>query len=183
MKIFFNDWMSILRIFVIGICGYASLIIILRNSGTRTLSKMNSFDLIVTIALGSTFATSLLQKSVSLADAVFAFALLVGLQYALTYFSVRSPKFNRMVKDNPVLLFAKDDFLEGPMLKAHVSRDEVIAGIRMQGIASLEEVLFVVLETNGEITAVRKSKSVQDFNSEKRIALSSHVTPDPKKYS
>lgn len=172
-----------MRIFIIGICGYAALILILRNSGTRTLSKMNSFDFIVTIALGSTFATSLLQKSVSLADAVFAFTLLVGLQYVLTYFSVRSSKFNRMVKDNPILLFAQGDFLEEPMLQAHVTREEVIAGIRKQGIPTLDEVLFVVLETNGEIIAVRKSKSAQNINSEKRLALSSHVTPDPKKFS
>lgn len=172
-----------LRILVIGVCGYSALILILRISGTRTLSKMNSFDFIVTIALGSTFATSLLQKSVSLADAVFAFTLLVGLQYVLTYFSVKSPKFNRLVKDKPVLLFAEGEFLEEPMLKAHVGREEVIAGIRKQGIPSMDEVLFVILETNGEIIAVRKSMSVQDITSEKRIALSPQVLPDPKKYS
>lgn len=175
--------MSLLRILIIGVSGYVALILILRNSGTRTLSKMNSFDFIVTIALGSTFATSLLQKSVSLADAVFAFALLVGLQYLLTYLTVKSQKFSRLVKDNPILLFANGEFLEGPMRKAHVTREEILAGIRKQGLPTLDEVLFVVLETNGEIIAVRKSKSAQDINHEKRMTFSSHVTPDPKKYS
>jgi uncharacterized membrane protein YcaP (DUF421 family) len=56
-KIFFNVWESIVRTLVIGVLAYAILILQLRISGKRTLSKMNAFDFIVTIALGSTLAT------------------------------------------------------------------------------------------------------------------------------
>lgn len=42
---------------VIGVLAYASLILLLRASGKRTLSKMNAFDFIVTVALGSTLAS------------------------------------------------------------------------------------------------------------------------------
>ena len=50
------------------------LVIFLRLSGKRTLSKMNAFDLVVTVALGSTLATVLLTKDVALADGALAFA-------------------------------------------------------------------------------------------------------------
>jgi uncharacterized membrane protein YcaP (DUF421 family) len=49
-------------------------------SGKRTLSKLDAFDLIVTVALGSTLATVLLSRDVALAEGIVAFALLVGLQ-------------------------------------------------------------------------------------------------------
>ena len=51
---------------------------LLRVSGKRTLAKLNAFDLVVTVALGSTLATVLLSQSVALADGLLGFALLVG---------------------------------------------------------------------------------------------------------
>lgn len=181
MNLFFNNWESLFRIFVIGVLGYLSLILILRISGTRTLSKMNSFDFVVTITLGSTFASAILQKSVSLADVIFAFSLLVGLQYFLTFLTVKYPIVDKLVKDDPILLFANDKFLKKSMMKAHVSEGEVLASIRKQGISDVNQVMFVVLETNGEIIAVKKDKASEGL--ERRLSLSSQVTPDPKKYS
>ena len=53
-KILFNDWQSIINILIITIAAYLSLVFILRISGKRTLSQMNAFDLIITMAIGST---------------------------------------------------------------------------------------------------------------------------------
>jgi len=53
---FFDSWFGLLRVIVIGTLAYAALIALLRVSGKRSLSKMNAFDLVVTVALGSTFA-------------------------------------------------------------------------------------------------------------------------------
>ena len=52
-NIFFDNVDSLLRTMVIGVCGYVGLIILLRLAGNRTLAKMNAFDLVVTVALGS----------------------------------------------------------------------------------------------------------------------------------
>ena len=86
---FFSSWTSIARVLLVGVAAYAGLVLLLRVSGKRTLTKMNAFDLVVTVALGSTLATVLLTKSVALADGLAAFALLILLQYGLTWLSVR----------------------------------------------------------------------------------------------
>lgn len=159
---FFSTTDSLVHLFVVGVLGYISLILILRITGNRTLSKMNSFDFIITIALGSSFASALHQKSVALSDAVGAFVLLAGLQFIITWLSVRFPRFNKFVKGNPVLLFAEGEFLRQAMKKAHVTEDEVISGIRQQGVSSIEEVSFVVLEANGKIVAAVKKLSSEE---------------------
>jgi uncharacterized membrane protein YcaP (DUF421 family) len=69
---------------------YAFLIFALRAPGKRALSKMNAFDLVVTVALGSTLAMVLLSKDVTLAEGALALALLIGLQFAVTWSSVRA---------------------------------------------------------------------------------------------
>ena len=66
-NVMFDGWTSVLRTFILGGLAYVTLIVMLRTSGKRTLSKMNAFDFIVTVALGSTLATTLLSKDASLA--------------------------------------------------------------------------------------------------------------------
>lgn len=88
---FFSSWTSITRVLLVGVAAYAGLLLLLRVSGKRTLTRMNAFDLVVTVALGSTLATVLLTKSVALADGLVASTLLIFLQYGLTWLSVRSP--------------------------------------------------------------------------------------------
>ena len=81
---FFDSWLGLLRVGVVGSLAYLALVLLLRVSGKRTLSKMNAFDFVVTVALGSTLATVLLSKDVALAEGVVAFTLLIGAQYLIT---------------------------------------------------------------------------------------------------
>jgi uncharacterized membrane protein YcaP (DUF421 family) len=57
---FYDGWFRLVRVLVVGSCGYVALIALLRISGKRTLAKLNAFDFVVTVALGSTLATVLL---------------------------------------------------------------------------------------------------------------------------
>lgn len=61
-EIWFNGWSGLARVMIVAVAAYVALIIVLRVSGKRVLSKMNAFDLIVTVAIGSAFATILLSK-------------------------------------------------------------------------------------------------------------------------
>ncbi len=115
---------------------------------------MNAFDLIVTVALGSTLATVLLSSSVSLSEGLLAFALLCGLQYAVAWLSVRSPRFQDLVKAEPSLLFYDGRFLEAALRRERVTREEVLAAVRAAGHGELAAVAAVVLETDGSFSVV-----------------------------
>ncbi len=154
---FFDTWYDLLRILVVGICAYVGLVVLLRTTGKRTLSKMNAFDLVVTVALGSTLATVLLSSDVSLSEGFLAFALLCGLQYIVAFVSVRSERFQNLVKAEPSLLFFRGDFLPGMLRKERVTEEEVLAAIRSQGLADVSQVDAVVLETDGSFSVVSGS--------------------------
>lgn len=62
---FFDSWSGPLRVVFLGLCAYLTLVVALRPSGKRALAKMNAFDLVVTVALGSTLATVLLTSDVA----------------------------------------------------------------------------------------------------------------------
>lgn len=156
-NLFFNNWESLLRIFIMTVLAYAAIIILLRSSGKRTLSKMNAFDFIVTIALGSTLATVSLNKNIALSDGVLAFILLIGLQYLISFAAVRSALFSRLIKSTPSLLLYKGQMLTQVMKKERITPGEIYAILREKGLSSLEEAGAVILETDGSLTVVKEA--------------------------
>ncbi|MFP5212910.1 MAG: DUF421 domain-containing protein [Acidobacteriota bacterium] len=154
---FFSDWGSLGRVALVGVLAYAALVLLLRISGKRTLSKMNAFDLVVTVAIGSTLATVLLSKSTTLADGIVAFGLLISMQFAVTWSSVRSTWVRQIVKAEPSLLFFRGEFLKKAMQAERVTDSELIAAARSQGFGTMNELEAIVLETDGTFSVISKS--------------------------
>jgi hypothetical protein len=130
---FFNGWYTLLRTIVVGVLAYAGLMVLLRISGKRTLAKMNAFDLVVTVALGSTLATIALSADVALAQGLLALALLVALQFVITWSSVRWSWVRRTVTGEPSLLLLRGEFLHAALLRSRVTEEEVRAALRSRG--------------------------------------------------
>ena len=158
-EMLFQDWSDLGRTLIVGVLAYIALVALLRASGKRTLSKMNAFDLVVTVALGSTLATILLSEDVALAEGIVAFVVLIGLQFAITWSSYRSERVSDLVKSTPSLLFYEGTYLDSAMRRERIVRSEVNAAIRAQGFASVSSVLAVVLETDGSVTIVERNGS------------------------
>lgn len=154
----YDDWSGIARILMIAPAAYLSLVIILRVSGKRTLSKLNAFDFIVTIAIGSTLASIITTRSLALAEGLAALAVLVGLQYLVTATSVRWPMVNAIVKAEPSLLLRNGEPLQAAMRRQRVTLDELTAAVRQAGGSSLEAAQAVYLETDGSLTAIVPSR-------------------------
>ena len=152
---FFKSWPELGRTVLIGILAYLALVVLLRISGKRTLSKLNAFDLIVTVAFGSTLASVIMSKDVALAEGVLAFAVLIGLQFVITLLSVHFKPFSRLVKAEPQLLLFEGDFMLDAMQRERVTRAEVCAAVRSGGAASLDKVRAVVLETDGSLSVLK----------------------------
>lgn len=154
-KIFFDTWDSLLRTLIITILSYIALVAMLRISGKRTLTQMNAFDFIITIALGSAFATVTLNKDVVLADGILVLSLLVLLQYAITWLSVRYKAVNKLITNKPALLVYKGEIYMDVLKKERITRDELQEALRREGIDTITQVKAAVLETAGNITVIR----------------------------
>src|SRR5919106_5772400 len=141
----FDSWAGLGRVLLVGTLTYVALVLLLRISGKRTLTKLNAFDLVVTVALGSTLATVLLSSSVALAEGVLALGLLIFLQYAIAGLSVRSPGFQALIKAEPTLLLHRGRLLDGAMKAERITREEILAALRASGAADLSGIAAVVL--------------------------------------
>jgi uncharacterized membrane protein YcaP (DUF421 family) len=153
----FDSPQDLLRILAIGVLTYGVLIAILRVSGKRTLAKLNAFDFVVTVALGSVLAAVMITPDVSLASGAAAFGLLVLLQFAMAFLSVRVGRFQRLLKARPTLVVRDGLLLADEMARQRVTRSEILQVLRQHGIASVEEAAAVVLETDGSLSVLQHS--------------------------
>ncbi|MBO3759350.1 YetF domain-containing protein [Ciceribacter sp. L1K22] len=150
----FQNWSGIWRTVLVGVLAYAALVLFLRISGKRTLAKLNAFDLVVTVALGSTLSAIMLQASIPLATGVTALALLILLQFLVTFVSVRSPRFASAVRSEPTLLAHQGAFCEKAMVRERITRDEALSAIRTAGGAGVDKVESLVLESDGSMSVI-----------------------------
>jgi len=156
-SMFFQNWQGIVRTVIVGLLAYATLVAFLRISGKRTLAKLNAFDLVVTVALGSTLSAILLQESVALAEGATALALLILAQFAVTYLSVRSPAFAGAVRSEPALLARDGAFCEAAMRRERITKPEALSAVRSSGGRGIENVESLILESDGSISVSLKS--------------------------
>lgn len=152
----FDGWSGLVRILIIAPAAYAALVLILRVSGKRTLSKLNAFDFVITIAIGSTLASIITSKSLALVEGLAALGLLVAMQYLATAASVRFKGFNRRVKAEPALLLRDGRMLTQAMRRARITEGEIEAAARAGGVDRPDQLDAVFLEADGSLTALRR---------------------------
>ncbi|MBX0332409.1 DUF421 domain-containing protein [Pontibacter sp. HSC-14F20] len=158
-NIFFDGWGSIIRTLSVTIMGYIAMIVLLRASGKRTLSKMNAFDFVVTVALGSVLASLSLNKNVSLADGITSFFVLIFLQYLITWLSVRIRQVKQVITSQPTLLLYKGELLEGALKRERITIEEINSAARNGGQENLSVIDAMILESTGDITVIPTLKS------------------------
>lgn len=154
----FGGWGELGRVLVFGVVAYVGMVFFLRLSGKRTLSKMDTFDFVITTALGSALAQVVLSRDGALSTGLAAFAVIIGLQFVVTWCSHHSALVRRLIKDEPTLLYFRGEFLQAAMRREHVPEIEILAAVRGYGIASLEDVEAVVLEADSNFSVIRRAE-------------------------
>lgn len=152
---FFDNLQGLFRVCLVSVLAYGWLVVVLRLAGKRSLSKLNAFDLVVTVALGSTLATVLLTKDVAFLEGALAFCMLAFLQWSVSRLSITSRWFGQLVRSQPRLLVENGEYRNAPMVEERVTVEEVDAAIRNAGVGRREDVAAVVLETDGSMSVIR----------------------------
>lgn len=155
---FYDNVSGLVRVLVVGTLAYAALVLLLRVSGKRTLSQLNAFDFIVTVALGSTLATIVLSSDVALAEGVLTLALLAALQFAVAWLSVRLPRVRRALTSRPTLLVRDGEPIAAALARERISEQSLHQTIRSAGVGSVSLVSAVVVETNGTLSVITRDQ-------------------------
>jgi uncharacterized membrane protein YcaP (DUF421 family) len=154
---FFEGWGGIEHILLIAGVGYVAIVLYIRVLGKRVLSKFDAFDFIITVSLGSAFAGLVTSKESTVSDAVVALGALVMLQWVAGWVSKVIPGMQHLIRSDPSLLFYRGTFLKEVMEREHVNKEEILAGMRMAGFSSIDDVEAVIMERDGSLSAIPRT--------------------------
>lgn len=172
---FFGSFDGLVHVGAAAVLAYLALVIFLRATGKRSLAKLNAFDFVITVALGSTLATVVVTKSVPLVEGALALFALLALQFLLTWLSVRQHWLKRMVRSEPTLLLSNGVLLDDALRRERVTRGEAYAALRKRGIGRVEDVAALVLETDGSFSVIARQggglTTLVDVNGAERRGL------------
>ena len=155
---FFESWYNVERTVTLSIVGYAALFTMLRISGKRTLSKLNVFDFVFVVAVGSVFASMIVSKDVTFVEGVAAMGTLMLIQLLLAELAARFPTLERIINGEPTLLLSNGKFIPEALKKERVTEEEVRGAIRGEGVTRVEDVNAVTMENDGTLTVAWMSK-------------------------
>ncbi len=162
LEAFFDGWEGVIEIILVAPIMYVAVILAIRITGKRATSQMNNFDWIVTVAIGALTASGIVIDSVSFVEAITAIAILLGAQYLLTSRILFSKRLARLVKARPTLLVHKGELIHDALRQERVTPSEVMSAVRENGLIDLEEVQWVILETDATLSVIPKDD--RDFS-------------------
>jgi uncharacterized membrane protein YcaP (DUF421 family) len=155
-KLFFSDWNRLVSICITTFTAFITLFLFLRIGGKRTLAKLNAFDFVVTVALGSVLAYMMLGL-VPYVEGALVLLLIIGMQYVFAWMSRINKKMEELINSVPTLLYYDGHFIEQAMRAEALTKEEIFATVRSTGIEYFEEIRAVVMELNGQISIIKKT--------------------------
>jgi uncharacterized membrane protein YcaP (DUF421 family) len=146
---------------------YVFLLIGLRLAGKRELGQFNPFDLVVLLLLSNTLQNAIIGNDNSLAGGLLGAAVLLAVNYAVVRFLYRHPAIERLVEGDPDVLVRDGETIQHRMERELITKDQLEAAARRQGIDSLDRVRECRLETGGALTFIeRKPTGDEERHSE-----------------
>jgi uncharacterized membrane protein YcaP (DUF421 family) len=128
-----------------------------RLLGRRELSSLEPFDLILLVVVGDLVQQGVTQNDESLTGALLAISTIGLLTVALSYLSFRFKRLRPILNGEPIVLVEDGKVIEPNLRRQRLTQEEIGAEARLEGISSLAEVRWAILETNGRISFVEKS--------------------------
>jgi uncharacterized membrane protein YcaP (DUF421 family) len=137
---------------------YCFLLFITRVVGRRELSTLEPFDLILLIVLGDLIQQGVTQSDYSFTGLMLAAGTIAIMQTSVSWIGYRSPKRAGLVLEGePIVIVQDGKCLERNASRERIRKEEVLEAARKNGIGSLDEIEWGILETSGEMTFIKKS--------------------------
>jgi uncharacterized membrane protein YcaP (DUF421 family) len=128
-----------------------------RVIGRRELSSLEPFDLILLVMIGDLVQQGVTQNDFSVTGMLLAGTTIALLTMAVSYGSFKLPFLRPVLDGDPVIVVEDGKPLSRNLARNRITHEELLAAARIEGIGSISDVQWAVLETSGKLSFVTKS--------------------------
>ena len=133
---------------------YFVIIIGIRVMGKRQIGELEPIELVLMLLISDLAAVPMQDFGIPLLNGVLPIVTLLSLSMLLSFFSMHSIRFHRLVCGNPTTLIQDGVIRQDALRRNRFTLDELLEGLRVQGVTDLETVKYAVLETNGQLSVL-----------------------------
>ena len=135
--------------------------LLVRLLGKRELGQMTPFEFIVMVVIGDLIQQGITQNDFSMVGATLAISTFAFWGLVLSWLSYLSPRAARVLEGEPRVIIRHGELLGDNTRRDRLTRGEIEAEMRLAGIASMSEVAWAVLETNGKISFIKREPDAE----------------------
>lgn len=134
---------------------YFALLIILRFAGRRSLSELTIFDFILLLIISEATQQALLGDDFSFTNAALVIITLVTIDVVLSRMKWRWPTFDLWMEGSPTIVVENGVALDSRLRAMHLRVEDILEAAReKQGLATLAQIKFAIVEKNGKISII-----------------------------
>lgn len=139
---------------------YFFLWLIFRVSGKRTLSEVTTFDFILLLIIGEATQEALIDQDHSIIGSMILITTLIFTDVSLSFLSYKFKIFERILNNVPLIILVDGKPLKSRMSKARIETDDILEAARInEGLESLDQIKYAILEKDGTISILPKAKN------------------------
>lgn len=156
------------------------VLVVFRLVGKKEVNQAVMTDLLMVILIAEIAGNAMIGQETSVLGCLTSAMTLVGSWYILNWFTARSEKATKFVEGTPTLMVAEGKMLTDNMKKENLSREELFAALRGQGIESLSDVRYAVMELDGKLSIIQKdAPDSKSASSGEKLDLWEEVISEP----
>jgi uncharacterized membrane protein YcaP (DUF421 family) len=135
---------------------YAFVVFLMRVMGRRELSSLSAVDLVLLVVLGDAIQQGLTQDDYSVTGSIIAVSTIAAVQVGISYLSFRSRRARHVLQGEPIVIVQNGRLIDRNVRRERLTEDDVAEEMRAQQIASVEDVEWGILESNGTMSFIPK---------------------------
>ena len=135
---------------------YIFVVVTLRMMGKRQIGELEASELVVTIIISEIAAMPITNIEVPLGTNITAMLVLMSLEVLISFFAFKSPRLRSFLYGKPSVFYENGKLNQDEMLKQRFNIADIMEEIRGNGVCTLSDVEFIVMETNGKVSVILK---------------------------
>lgn len=137
---------------------YFLLMVGLRLMGKRQIGELEPSELVLTLIISDLASVPMQDFGIPLVNGVFPIVTLLCLSMLLSFFSLKSIRFRKLICGCPAVIIRDGKILQHNMARNRITVDELLEELRSQGYSDLTAVKYAILETSGQVSVLPYTK-------------------------
>jgi uncharacterized membrane protein YcaP (DUF421 family) len=136
---------------------YCFIIFMLRIIGRRELSSLGPSDLVLLVVMGDLIQNGVTQSDYSVTGVFLAISTFAMLTVAMSFLTYKSRRAQTVIEGEPLILVENGKPVEKNLRSERLNLDDIAEEGRGQGIESVDDIKWCVLETSGTMSFIKQA--------------------------